>query len=67
MQKRASPSQQNERERAVDTYLDKLRIEPVRMTELVRVQFDSADPRLAARVAQAHAKAYIESTLEAAR
>src|SRR5437763_544543 len=65
MQQRASPSQQNERERVVDAYLDKLRIEPVRMTQLVRVQFDSADPKLAASVAQAHAKAYIESTLEA--
>ncbi len=65
MQKRLSPSQQNERERAVDAYLDKLRIEPVRMTQLVRVQFDSVDPKLAARVAEAHAKAYIESTLEA--
>lgn len=65
MQKRLSPSQPNERERAVDAYLDKLRIEPVRMTQLVRVQFDSADPKLAARVAEAHAKAYIESTLEA--
>jgi uncharacterized protein involved in exopolysaccharide biosynthesis len=57
MQKRASASQPNEREGAVDTYLDKLRIEPVRMTQLVRVQFDSADPKLAARVAEAHAKA----------
>ena len=65
MQQRASPSQPNERERAVDAYLDKLRIEPVRMTQLVRVQFDSADPKLAASVAEAHAKAYIESTLEA--
>ncbi|TLZ37817.1 MAG: hypothetical protein E6K24_01680 [Gammaproteobacteria bacterium] len=65
MQQRASPSQPNERERAVDAYLDKLRIEPVRMTQLVRVQFDSADPKLAASVAEAHAKAYIDSTLEA--
>src|SRR5882762_3248372 len=65
MQKRASPWPQNEREHAVDAYLDKLRIEPVRMTQLVRVQFDSVDPKLAARVADAHAKAYIESTLEA--
>jgi len=65
MQKKASPSQQNERDRAVDAYLDKLSIEPVRNTQLVRVQFDSADPKLAARVADAHAKAYIESTLEA--
>lgn len=49
----------------VDAYLGNLRIEPLRNTQLVRVQFDSADPKLAARVANAHAKAYIESTLEA--
>src|SRR5216110_337410 len=65
MQQRTSPSQQNERERVVDAYLDKLRIVPVRMTQLVRVQFDSADPKLAASVAEAHAKAYIDSTLDA--
>src|SRR5450631_2734310 len=65
MQKKASASQENEREHAVEAYLVKLSIEPVRNTQLVRVQFDSADPKLAARVADAHAKAYIESTLEA--
>jgi succinoglycan biosynthesis transport protein ExoP len=65
VQKDVSPSPQNERARAVDAYLDKLHIEPVGNTQLVRVQFDSADPNLAARVADAHAKAYIESTLEA--
>src|SRR3989440_2571206 len=65
MQKKARPSQQSERERAVDAYLDKLSIEPVRNTQLVRVEFESPDPRLAARVAEAHAKAYIESMLEA--
>ncbi|TLZ40084.1 MAG: lipopolysaccharide biosynthesis protein, partial [Gammaproteobacteria bacterium] len=65
MQKKARPSQQSERETAVDAYLDKLSIEPVRNTQLVRVEFESPDPRLAARVAEAHAKAYIESTLEA--
>ena len=63
LQKKASPSPQNERARAVDAYLDKLSIEPVRNTQLVLVQFDSADPNLAARVADAHAKAYIDSTL----
>jgi succinoglycan biosynthesis transport protein ExoP len=62
MQKQASPSPENERERAVDAYLGKLHIEPVRNTQLVRVQFDSTDPNLAARIADAHAKAYIEST-----
>jgi succinoglycan biosynthesis transport protein ExoP len=65
MQKKASPSPQNEREHAVDAYLGNLSIAPVRLTQLVRVQFDSADPKLAARAADAHAKAYIESTLEA--
>src|SRR5258705_3824480 len=65
MQNKLNPSQQNERERAVDAYLDKLRIEPVRMTQLVRVQFDSADPELAPSVADAHAQGYIESTPEA--
>src|SRR5437879_9412031 len=65
MQKKASPSQQSERESAVDAYLGNLSIAPVRMTQLVRVGFESPDPSLAARVADAHAKAYIESTLEA--
>src|SRR5450631_3613514 len=64
LQKNASRSQPDERERAVEAYLDSLSIEPVRMTQLVRVQFDSADPKLAARVVDAHAKAYIDSTLE---
>jgi polysaccharide biosynthesis transport protein len=65
MQKKASPEPQNEHEHAVDVYLDKLSIEPVRETQLVRIQFDSADPNLAAKVADAHAKAYIESMLDA--
>ena len=65
MQKGAGPSPQNERERAVDAYLRKLSIEPVHNTQLVRVQFDSADPNLAARIADAHAKAYIDSMLDA--
>src|SRR5947207_3251850 len=51
MQKKAT-SQQRERETAVDAYLDKLSIEPVRNTQLVRVEFESPDPRLAARVAE---------------
>ena len=65
MQKRAGPSRQSERESAIGAYLDRLSIEPVRNTQLVRVEFESPDPGLAARVAEAHAKAYIESTLEA--
>src|SRR6266480_3554690 len=64
MQKKAT-SRQSERESAIDAYLGNLSIAPVRMTQLVRIEFESPDPRLAARVAEAHAKAYIESTLEA--
>ena len=61
---RASPSQPQLRERVVATYLEKLTIEPVRNTQLVRVQFDSPDPKLAASVANAHAKAYIANMLD---
>ena len=61
---RASPSQPDLRERVVDNYFDKLSIEPVRNTQLVRVQFDSPDPKLAASIANAHAKAYIANMLD---
>jgi len=65
MQKKAISSQKNDREHVIGAYLAGLKIEPVRGTQLVRVQFRSPDPRLAARVADAHAKAYIESLLNA--
>ena len=38
---------------------------PVRNTQLVDIHFESADPALAAQLANAHAEAYIDSTLEA--
>ena len=52
-----------------------LQIQPVRDTSMVKVGFDSSDPRLAARVANAFTRAYIdynlkqrvESTTEASR
>ncbi|MEI8608173.1 GumC family protein [Enterovibrio sp. Hal110] len=40
-------------------------IEPIRNTQLVRIHFDSADPMLAAKVANAIGQSYIESNLEA--
>ena len=49
----------------VRTYRANLQVAPVRNTQLVNVSFESADPELAARLANAHADAYIESTLEA--
>ena len=36
----------------------------MRNTQLVRVQFDSPDPKLAASIANAHAKAYIANMLD---
>lgn len=49
----------------VRIYRQNLRVAPVRNTQLVNIRFDSANPALAARLANAHATAYIESTLEA--
>ncbi len=39
-------------------------ITPVRNSQLVRIQFRNADPEFAATLANAHAQAYIEETLE---
>ena len=49
----------------VRTYRENLQVSPLRNTQLVNINFESADPELAARLANAHAEAYIESTLEA--
>nr|WP_036165549.1 polysaccharide biosynthesis tyrosine autokinase [Lysobacter dokdonensis] len=64
--KQATPAAQREaRERAlVETALESLTIEPVRNSRLVRVNFDSADPALSARIANAWADAFIASNLE---
>ena len=56
---------QRQREQAlVEPVLEALTIEPVRNSRLVRVNFDSSDPALAARVANAYANAFIASNLE---
>lgn len=46
-------------------FANSLSIEPVRLSQLVRISFDSADPQLAARAANATAEAYIENDMEA--
>ena len=53
------------READIEDYLDGLYIDLVRRTQLVEVTYVSADPRLAAAYANAHAAAYIESILDA--
>lgn len=61
---RSNPLEQDLRQRVVESYLDKLSIESVSNTQLVRVQFDSSDPKLAANIANAHASAYIANMLD---
>ena len=48
----------------IDTYIDKLDVMPVQRTRLVKIAFSTPDPELAARVANAHAKAYLRQGLE---
>lgn len=49
----------------VNAFIAHLSIEPVRNTQLVMINFESKDPRLAARISNAMAQAYIESQMEA--
>ena len=48
----------------VDWYLENLKIEPVPNTNLFNVSFFSRSPEIAARVANAHASAYIKQNVE---
>jgi capsular exopolysaccharide synthesis family protein len=48
----------------IDQFLGDMTVEPVRYSRLVDVQFQSEDPALTARVANAIADAYIKQTLE---
>ncbi len=51
----------------VDWYLGHLRVEPVPNTTLISVSFLSRSPELAARIANAHARAFIEENVETRR
>lgn len=48
----------------IDEFLTKLKIEPIRNSRLVKINFDSHFPELAVRVANALATAYIQQNLE---
>lgn len=50
---------------AVVTYVKNLTVTPIPKTQLVRVSFDSPDPELAAKVANRHVNAFIQSNLDA--
>lgn len=64
----APPSPQQlaaERERTVvDAVQEQLSIEPIRNSRLVRIAYDSPRPATAARIANAYADAFIDSTLQ---
>lgn len=53
------------RERLFAQFISNLSIEPVRKTQLVNIYFESHDPELAAKVANAIGETYIDSQLEA--
>ena len=48
----------------VQWYLGALRVEPIENTQLVRVEFTTSDPKLSARMANAHARAFIRQGIE---
>jgi capsular exopolysaccharide synthesis family protein len=50
--------------RAINRFLENLVVSPVRNSRLVDVRYESRDPGLAAQVANAHVKAYIEQNME---
>jgi capsular exopolysaccharide synthesis family protein len=48
----------------IEAYIDRLEITPVQGTRLVKIAFSTPDPVLAARVANMHARAYLEQGIE---
>jgi len=59
------PSDERHFEGVVGAFVAHLSIEPVRNTQLVKINFESFDPRLAALVTNTMAQAYIDSQMEA--
>ncbi len=62
--KKLPSSPQSKYEKLIDAYLSRLKIEPIRNSRLVKVSFEAKDPTLAAKIANAHARFYIESSIE---
>lgn len=61
---RAALRQQEQQRALADMLLGDVSIEPVRNSRLVRINVDSPEPKIAARVADAWSRAYIASNLE---
>lgn len=58
-------SEEGLRAAAIGSLMSRMSVEPVRLSQLVRVHFHSADPVVAAEIANAIAETYIESDREA--
>ncbi len=48
----------------IDRFLEKLKIEPIRNSRLVKIHFDSKSPQLSSKVANALATSYIQQNLD---
>lgn len=59
------PTEEEQFVKLVDEFMTHVTIEPIRQTQLVKINFESYDRILTATVANAMAKAYIESHMEA--
>lgn len=59
-----SPSETARMDGLIKRFLDSLTVEPVRNSRLVKLYYDDPDPKLAAAVLNALAKAYIDLNLE---
>ena len=58
------PPPAEQRAAAINRVLGSVSVVPVRNSQLVRIQYRGPDPELAAKLANSHAQAYIEETLE---
>lgn len=48
----------------VGWYLGSLQVKPIENTQLVKIEFTTSDPKLSARMANAHARAFIQQGIE---
>ncbi len=58
-------TEENAKKIVVNQFMKLVIVEPVRLSQLVKVSFDSPDRELAAKIANAIAETYIESDMEA--
>lgn len=58
------PDETKAQSRAIDTFLNRVTVSPIRNSRLVDVSFGAPDPALAANIANGLARSYIEQNLE---